>query len=291
MLAQKYAELVRPLWFMIGNNWREKLNRPRTSSTSWANIFGVEGCLLTLRSSLIVEIMKEFGADEKQFEIRFSDRKLVNTFLLETLKFAPEKVPGIRHLMDRFNKMGKESFVKELVIIGASDSQISGITAFMISDFSTLKKVIQQKILDENDGYKNLKTLIEMLEISGLMKYCVFDPSIIRGFDYSDGLVYEVFDKNPVNRRSIFGGERFDKLINIFGDYDLPATGFALGDWTLKEFLTNWNLLPKYTPPAEYFITLWPSQDNKFLKADLAVADELRKKGKNVLLILFFKTG
>jgi histidyl-tRNA synthetase len=84
----------------------------------------------------------------------------------------------------------------------------------------------------------------------------------------------------------MFGGERFDKLINIFGNYDLPATGFALGDWTLKEFLLNWNLLPKNVPPAEYFVTIWPSQDKKCLKASLAVTEELRKKGKNVFMWL-----
>ena len=121
-----------------------------------------------------------------------------------------------------------------------------------------------------------------MLGKANLLEYCSFDPTIIRGFDYSDGIVYEVYDKNPNNRRSLFGGERFDKLIQIFGPYNLAATGFAMGDWTLLEFLKNWDLLPDYKNETQIMLTLWPSEDQKYLYKSFELACEIRKSGVNV---------
>src|SRR3990172_309076 len=161
----------------------------------------------------------------------------------------------------------------------------------MDSNLDNLEKVLDKNVLKENKGYETIKNLFSYLDNSGLLKYCRFDPSIIRGFDYSDGLVYEVFDKNPKNSRSIFGGERFDKLINIFGDFDLPATGFAMGDYTLLEFLKNWNLLPEFDKKKKYFITVWPqensdSNNSKYFEYSQQIAKKLREKGENCLVWL-----
>ncbi len=69
-----------------------------------------------------------------------------------------------------------------------------------------------------------------------------FDPSIIRGFDYYTGMVFEVFDTNPENRRSLFGGGRYDNLLEMFGVEPVPTVGFGMGDVTIKDFLITHNL-------------------------------------------------
>ena len=38
------------------------------------------------------------------------------------------------------------------------------------------------------------------------------------GFDYYTGIVFEIYDKNPENSRSLFGGGRYDDLLDIFGE-------------------------------------------------------------------------
>jgi len=279
MIAQRFKELQKPIkWFMIGSNWRfekPQLGRGREFFQLEVNTFGVSEVLADLEIiSIIISIMKSFGANEKMFEICISDRRLIFALLNNVLKLNEETSSKVRKIMDKRQKLSKEEFSSLLSEIGLESNKISMIEQFMDSNLDNMQK--------DNEGYQTIKSLFVLLERNGLSKYCRFNPSIIRGFDYSDGLVYEVFDKSPINKRSMFGGERFDKLINIFGDFDLPATGFAMGDITLLAFLKGWNLLPKTEPKTEFLVTVWPSKDSKYLSASLKTADELRNSGKNV---------
>ncbi|MFA5776047.1 MAG: histidine--tRNA ligase [Patescibacteria group bacterium] len=282
MIAQKYKETPQPIkWFMIGNNWRyekPQTGRGREFYQLEANIFGVSGVEADFEIfQLIVAIMRAFSAKEEMYQIKVSDRRLVNALLNEVLKLNTEVQSKVRRLMDKREKLSAEDFTASLTDLGLSESQIREVEQFMSSDFEGLN------IPKGNAGYQALQKLFGYLKDVGIDGSVKFDAAIIRGFDYSDGLVYEVFDNNPNNRRSIFGGERFDKLINIFGDYELPSTGFAMGDYTLLEFLTGWNLLPQFKSEVDYLVTVWPSDDSKFLLKSLEVAEKLRAQGKNVV--------
>jgi len=291
MIAGKYGELPRPIkWFMIGDNWRyerPQKGRGREFYQLEANIFGEPGVLADFEIfSIAIDIMKAFGANEKMFELRFSDRRLITALLKDTLGLDDEKQVRIRRLMDKRTKVGKEVFAEMLAEEGLTKEQCDKVEQFMTSDFDKLESVLGTDVISKNAGYKNLLELTSLLTSSGLIKYCAFDPAIIRGFDYSDGLVYEVFDKNPENTRSIYGGERFDKLVTIFGDYELPATGFAMGDYTLREFLEGWKLIPQLEDTIEYFVTVWPGTDPKYFERSLQIANKLREDGKKVLVWL-----
>ena len=286
MIAQKFKEIQKPIkWFMIGNNWRfekPQLGRGREFFQLEVNTFGVSGVLADLEIiSIIVEIMKGFGADEKMFEVCISDRRLISAVLNDAIGLNEETSNKARKIMDKRQKLSRVEFSDLLNEIGLKTGEITTIEQFMNSNLEDLPKVIQEDVLKANIGYQPTNSLFSLISQNDLVKYCRFDPSIIRGFDYSDGLVYEVFDKNPNNKRSMFGGERFDKLINIFGDLDLPATGFAMGDITFLEFLKDWNLLPKIESKTEYLVTVWPSDKSKYLTASLKTADKLRSAGKN----------
>ncbi|RZM31320.1 MAG: hypothetical protein EOP67_33620, partial [Sphingomonas sp.] len=45
----------------------------------------------------------------------------------------------------------------------------------------------------------------------------IFDITLMRGLDYYTGTVFEVFDTDPENNRSLFGGGRYDGLVGLFG--------------------------------------------------------------------------
>ncbi len=282
MLSQKYKELPQPIrWFMVGNNWRfekPQTGRGREFYQLEANIFGVDGVEADFEVfRLIVAIMDSFGAKKDMYQVKVSDRRLVNCLLTDVLQLNSEIQPKVRRLMDKRDKLSAEDFAKSLADLGLTESQMQQIASFLSSDLDNLN------IPKDNLGFLVLKKLFDYLVDTKLDAEVTFDPTIIRGFDYSDGLVYEVFDKNPNNRRSIFGGERFDKLIEIFGDYDMPSTGFAMGDYTLLEFLRGWKLLPDFKSDIEYLVTVWPSEDKKFFLKSLEVADKLRNQGKSVI--------
>ena len=135
--------------------------------------------------------------------------------------------------------------------------------------------------IDQNKGYRDTIEYIKFLEKMGYLEYITFNPSIIRGFDYYDGLVFEVFDKNPENSRSIYGGGRYNGLASLFGSQSFPAVGCAPGNVTTKLFLEGWDIVPKFSTVPEYFVTIF----SKELKEEsIKVANKLRVEGKDVEL-------
>jgi len=287
MIAEKFNILPQPIkWFMIGDNWRyekPQKGRGREFYQLEVNIFGIDEVTADFEIlSVATDILKEFGANETMFEIRFSDRRLVNLLLNDVLKLDFETATEVRRIMDKRAKMSESDFVSILTEMGLSPEYGEAVEKFLGSSLETLPDVIDLDVLKTNKGYENIMNLSLLLGKSGLLKYCRFDPSIIRGFEYSDGLVYEIYDKNVENSRSLFGGERFDGLITIFGNYKLGATGFAMGDITLAEFLKGWKLIPNFDDALDYFVTLWPGTDSRYLEKSLEVASKLRQDGKKV---------
>jgi len=70
----------------------------------------------------------------------------------------------------------------------------------------------------------------------------VYDPSLARGQAYYTGMVFEIFDTNKENGRSIAGGGRYDNLLEIFDVEPVPAVGFGMGDITIRDFLETHGL-------------------------------------------------
>ena len=66
------------------------------------------------------------------------------------------------------------------------------------------------------------------LEQRGI-KNIAHDPNLVRGFDYYTGTIFEVFDTSPENNRSLFGGGRYDNLLEMFGAGPYPHSRFRYG--------------------------------------------------------------
>jgi len=123
-----------------------------------------------------------------------------------------------------------------------------------------------------------LQKLIETLNTLGVNNL-VFDPLLVRGFDYYTGVVFEIFDTNPENKRAIFGGGRYDKLFEIFDQTPLPAVGFGMGDVTIKDVLEIRGLLPAFKTSAQIYLG---NLDEEVLIQAEQLAGEIRKTGVNV---------
>jgi histidyl-tRNA synthetase len=123
---------------------------------------------------------------------------------------------------------------------------------------------------------QELFTLLERAEVKSL----VFDITLMRGLDYYTGTVFEVFDTNPENSRSLFGGGRYDGLVGLFGVDPVSAVGMAPGGTTIEEFLKGHNLVPKLPSTTQiYAVTVGDTAR----EAGRAVM-QLRESGLNVEL-------
>lgn len=221
MVAGRRKSLKFPLrWFSIPNVFRyEKPQRGRKREHWQLNcdimgIAGVEAEIEVL--SLAHSIMKSFGAKDEDFVIKINSRKLLQETYTPILK-DPSKPEEMFRLMDKKAKMSEEDFKDEWEkLFNGPFIETSASQSPMLSEV--------MKALEE----KGIKT--------------IFDPSITRGFDYYTDMVFEVFDTSPENNRSLFGGGRYDNLLEIFGVDPVPTVGFGMGDVTMRDFLETHNL-------------------------------------------------
>ena len=85
----------------------------------------------------------------------------------------------------------------------------------------------------------------------------------------------------PENRRAIFGGGRYDKLVESFGGESISAIGFGMGDVSLRDMLEIRGLLPTKGPQADIGICIIGDESVTFANQ---LASTLRNSDLNVLV-------
>jgi histidyl-tRNA synthetase len=83
------------------------------------------------------------------------------------------------------------------------------------------------------------------------------------------------------NRRSLFGGGRYDELLALFGNEKVAAFGFGMGDVTIRDTLQTYNLLPEVKGGADIYVAVL---DEKAFGYAQDIAQKLREDGKKVAL-------
>lgn len=271
MIAGKRRELVFPArWFSIGNRFRyerPQKGRSREFYQADVDIVGIKGPMAEGEAVVMAyEIFKAFGAKTKDFRIRIGSRTLMNT-AGAVLGLSPEQVTEYLSLVDRKDKMTPEAFEEARA-------------AYRRNGTDPLELVEARSDMGVDSVYQELLGLIDAFKERG-MDNVELDPTIARGFLYYTGLVFEVFDTNPENPRSLLGGGRYDGLVALFGGEEIPAVGFAIGIETLMDFLATHNLLPKVLPGADLFVGT-PSEED--IARAQKFADQMRADGLNVLV-------
>lgn len=282
MVAAHERELAFPLrWYSIPNIFRyEKPQRGRLREHWQLNIdlFGVGGVQADTEVITVAgELMKNLGAKESDFIVKINSRKLINEVYKKFLLTDEQSVKMTR-LLDKKEKISSDAFNQ-------------GLGEIIDSKWESFKRLISsnERLLDslgsESQAAKELVGLIEQLEISGLTNV-VFDPTLMRGFDYYTGTIFEIFDTNPENSRSIFGGGRYDDLLDIFERRKIPAVGFGAGDVTIADFLETHRLLPQYKSSTDLYICV---VGKEYQPNAIALAKALRSEGINVAVDLSLK--
>jgi len=198
-------------------------------------------------------IMKAFGAADSDFVIKVNDRAHLNA-VAGSAGLDEERRAKFFALLDRKEKMPQEEF----------DSGLAELNL----DLSTLAA---------DAAPEHIKKMISEFAAANITNL-VYDPSVVRGFNYYTGMVFEVFDTHPENNRALFGGGRYDNLTALFDDEPLPGVGFGMGDVTVRDFLAVRNLLPRYVPPTQVYVAVTGPE---LAAAAQAFAGELRQKGLN----------
>lgn len=255
MVGARINALPKPVkWFSITNFMRyERPQKGRLREFFQLNldIFGSKSIEIDAELvEMAIAMMQKFGANESMYTIKINNRQWFNYWLIEIAKVT-QNVQAVSRIIDNWEKESVEQNVTKLENVGLNTSQVEAVLA--LRDF-TIEKVSGYS--HDAEGARDVVALIDRLSERGMGKYIVYDPLLVRGFDYYTGNVFEQYDKHPENKRSMFGGGRYDGLVELYSGKSVPANGYAPGDVTTAAFLDNWNLWPKFSSDVQVLVTV-----------------------------------
>ncbi|MEY4063848.1 MAG: hypothetical protein RIR26_56 [Pseudomonadota bacterium] len=280
MVASRSKELVRPIrWYSIPTCMRyERPQRGRLREFDQLNVDVFGGNALDEDVEVLLtcyDLLCRLGAQSGDFEIRINHRGLVDDVLFGLLGLNSEQKAPLLRLLDKKDKLSPEAFREEAGKLWLSPQDISTLELFMSKPLSELRPLMNGKTLHLDALEERLDCLHKLIPAS-----CVrFDASIMRGFDYYTGLVFEIYDTHPDNRRALFGGGRYDNLVGAFGVDPLPGIGYGVSDVSLLNFLEVHGLTPALKRNTDVAVIRFSEQDRG---AALELSRVLRLSGANV---------
>ncbi|HEX6258716.1 MAG TPA: histidine--tRNA ligase [Candidatus Saccharimonadales bacterium] len=281
MVAARRQEIAYPArWYSIANYMRYERPQRGREREFWqlnTDIFGVETVRAEAEIIIMADaIMKAFGATDKMYNIKINDRKLINYMMAEYLELDIVQAQLMVKLFDRKDKITHEDFRDQAAAIFEEHRATTGLRKIAALLSAKTMAELPESIRSCN-AIKEVQTLFTLLNEAGI-KNVVFDIGLMRGFDYYTGIVFEVFDKHPDNRRAMFGGGRYDGLVGLFGVPPVPTVGMAPGYTMTELFLQSHDLLPELSSTTEVSIIVL---DNAQAAAH-KLARQLREESINV---------
>ncbi len=284
MVAQVHREVPRPIrWFTIVNLMRYERPQRGRLREHWqfnCDIFGPPETLGEMEIlQIIISLLNNFGADHKHFEILLNDRRIVDFVFKKFMKLEDYTALKLYKILDRYKKEDKEVIEKSVSELNLGSAEKTFWDYVSLQSFGDLISFLRGKECD--DLIFQLNSFVDQMDGIGLLGYLKYDPTIVRGLDYYTGMVFEVYDKHPDNRRALCGGGAFADLLKIFDEEALPGVGFGLGDVTLTDFLISHNLMPSFDQPENDILITY--QDEKAKNSAFKLSSMLRERGLNVL--------
>lgn len=284
MVAAKRQELAYPSrLYSIANFMRYERPQHGREREFWqlnVDIFGDD--TIASESEIIVlsdEIMKKFGAKSTDYVIKVNNRKLVNFVMSQYLELDANHAQSMIKLFDRKDKIELDEFNNQATEILGDNSEIGMQKIQKIMEAESMADLPSE--IRNSACISEIQDLFTMLEHAGV-KSAIFDITLMRGFDYYTGMVFEVFDANPENSRSLFGGGRYDGLVGLFGVDPISAVGVAPGGTTTEDFLRLHNLLPALQPSTDVYVVVL----GDVVREANDIATKLREQNINVELDL-----
>ena len=273
MIAAKQNELTYPVrWWSFGPFWRyESPQKGRTREFFQWNIDLLGVASPEADAELIAvaaTFLRSVGLSPERAQIHLSNRRLMDS-QFDKLDISTEKRLDVANLVDRRAKMDSAKWDAYALELGLTQRQLDGLKS-MLGNYDLWKQS------DE------LTRTLAALDAMGVREYVKFDPNIMRGLLYYTGTVFEAFDVSGSLKRAIFGGGRYDNLLEEVGGQPLPGVGFAMGDVVIGIILQETNLLPEFqATPAQVLVTVF---DEALSMQSYALAAELRNAGLNTIV-------
>jgi histidyl-tRNA synthetase len=203
---------------------------------------------------VMCDTLEALGINRGDYIVRINDRKVLNGVLENVAAIAevpPQASLDILRSVDKLDRVGLEG-VKLLLGTGRRDESgdftpgvgLSAEQIQVVERYLSIKAGSRRSVCDEllkvvgesrigQAGVNELLEIDEALTGAGYVDdRVVVDPTVVRGLAYYTGPVFEgvltfdVVDEGGVARQfgSVFGGGRYDDLVERFTGQKIPAT-------------------------------------------------------------------
>jgi histidyl-tRNA synthetase len=256
MVVAKGQELSKPIkWMSTRPFWRyEQVQQGRFREFYQTNvdIFGssdpsADAEILAFAADAVTDL----GLTADDFEFRVSHRDILGG-LLEAFDADVDTREAIR-AVDKSAKIAQEEYLALLTDAGLSWDQAERFDELLASE--DLDALVEFAGTDRvAAAVENLQNVLAATEDFGVREYCTLSLETARGLDYYTGVVFECFDSTGEVSRAVFGGGRYDDLIESFGGQPTPAVGVAPGHAPLQLLCQRAGVWPEEELTTDYYL-------------------------------------
>ena len=208
---------------------------------------------------IMCDALEAVGLGRGEYKVKVNNRKILSGVLeaggIANVESNHKQTLAVLRAIDKLDRLGEpavidllgpgrdESGVK-VEGAGLTDAQTAVILRYLRVASADRRAVVTelQDIVGGSpvgaEGVNELRLIDEYLDALGYDgQQVAFDPSVVRGLEYYTGPVFEGVVTRPVadadgNTKqfgSVFGGGRYDYLIERFTGVKVPATGASIG--------------------------------------------------------------
>ncbi len=192
-----------------------------------------------------------------------------------------DKLTAMTVAIDKLEKIGIDGVCSEMQEKGITTDAIARLKPVIGMTGSNSGKLEElASIFGENgpgrEGTREMKEVLDMLELLEINNKVEFDVALARGLNYYTGTIFEVKSAD-VEIGSICGGGRYDDLTGVFGLEGLPGVGISFGADRIYDVLVQTGGFP--TAVSASTRLMFVNFGQKEAEACLPLLEKLRKSG------------
>ncbi|MHB9287825.1 histidine--tRNA ligase [Halobacteriales archaeon Cl-PHB] len=258
MVVAKQQELSKPIkWMSTRPFWRyeePQQGRFREFYQTNVDIFGSSDPAADAEIlAVAADALTGLGLTDDDFDFRVSHRDILGG-LLEAFDADVDTQAAIR-AVDKRAKVEADEYEALLQDAGLEVAQIQQFDDLLETPEDSLDDLVAFAGTDRvESAVDNLQAVLDAADDFGARDYCTLSLTTARGLDYYTGVVFECFDSTGEVSRSVFGGGRYDDLIEGFGGQPTPAVGVAPGYATLSLLCQRAGVWPDDPLSTDYYV-------------------------------------
>lgn len=284
MITARQGALNFPIkWFAIAQCFRyERMSRGRKREHYQWNLDIVGAEALMAEAEILacaLCALGRLGLAKQDVIVHINNRALLAEFLAQA-GIAPAAHAATFLALDKRGKLDDAGIAQSLKSAGLGPGAIDAV--FRMTGIRSLDEAAAV-LGAETPALQAVRSLFDLLARYGIGDQVCFDIGVVRGLGYYTGIVFEAFDAEK-KLRAIFGGGRYDRLLEDLGGGPIPAVGLGFGDVVIAELLAEKGQ-PAGTGRVEGEYAVGYMEDAQRAAA-IDVAQSLRRSGANTDLAL-----